>query len=129
MINSQSAKYTLMRSSNNLSKDIKHVLENVIENEIKRNYKDSIVLSKSVNTYINAQSQKMLNESLISVIENYIQKTISKSLDVILVSCNSIQSKFVSDIVGWQVDALIEGLWALLIKESIIDCFYFFSSS
>lgn len=129
MINSQSAKYTLIRSSNNLSKDIKHVLENVIENEIKRNYKDSIVLSKSVNTYINAQSQKMLNESLISVIENYIQKTISKSLDVILVSCNSIQSKFVSDIVGWQVDALIEGLWALLIKESIIDCFYFFSSS
>ena len=118
-----------MRSSNNLSKDIKHILENVIENEIKRNYKDSIVLSKSVNTYINAQSQKMLNESLISVIENYIQKTISKSLDVILVSCNSIQSKFVSDIVGWQVDALIEGLWALLIKESIIDCFYFFSSS
>ena len=129
MINSQSAKYTLIRSSNNLSKDIKHVLENVIENEIKRNYKDSIVLSKSVNTYINAQSQKMLNESLISVIENYIQKTISKSLDVILVSCNSIQSKFVSDIVGWQVYALIEGLWALLIKESIIDCFYFFSSS
>ena len=129
MINSQSAKYTLIRSSNNLSKDIKHVLENVIENEIKRNYKDSIVLSKSVNTYINAQSQKMLNESLISVIENYIQKTISKSLDGILVSCNSIQSKFVSDIVGWQVDALIEGLWALLIKESIIDCFYFFSSS
>ena len=129
MINSQSAKYTLMRSSNNLSKDIKHILENVIENEIKRNYKDSIVLSKSINTYFNTQSQKMLNESLISVVEHYIQKTISKSLDVILASCNAIQSKLVSDIVGWKVDALIEGLWVLLIKKSIIYCLYLFSSS